>query len=321
MRRRRFLQLGLTGAAAIGAPHTAKVRVFADERNLSERRSFTLNYTLNYAPHFGMFRNSAPGGVLSELKFAADQGFRAWEDNGMKGRPVADQKKIAHTMERLGMRMGVISASAGMKGGPTFSSDDGTVRDDVLRVIRQTVEVAKRVQAKWLTVVPGDLHDRLPMGYQMANCIELLRRCCDIVEPHGLVMVIEPLNPLTDHPGEFLSESPQAYLICRAVNRPSCKILFDIYHQQITEGNLIPNIDRCWDEIGYFQVGDNPGRAEPGTGEINYANVFRHIHEKGYDGIVGMEHSNSKQGIAGEQAVIDAYRRVDPRVESPGETK
>jgi hydroxypyruvate isomerase len=311
MHRRNFLGLGLAGATFLGASRAGNDCVLADERQLPGGRPFTLKL----APHFGMFRNSAPGGQIDELKFAADQGFQAWEDNAMKGRPVALQREIASTMQRLDMRMGVISASAGMQAGPTFSSDDETVRDGVLQVMRQTVEVAQRVNAKWMTVVPGDLHDRLPLDYQMANSIELLKRCCDIVEPHGLVMVIEPLNPLTDHPGEFLSKSPQAYLICRAVNRPSCKILFDIYHQQITEGNLIANIDHCWDEIGYFQVGDNPGRAEPGTGEINYANVFRHIHEKGYQGIVGLEHSNSKQGIEGEQAVIAAYRRVDPQQE------
>jgi len=309
MHRRRFLQFGLAGTLGFAAPQTTNIGAFADKRHVPGEAPFTLNY----APHFGMFRNSAPGGLVDELQFAADHGFRAWEDNRMKGRPTAEQEQIASTMDRLGMRMGVISASAGMKGGPTFSSDDESVRNDVLQAIRHSVEVARRVNAKWMTIVPGDLHDRLPMGYQTANCIELLKRCCDIVEPHGLVMVIEPLNPLTDHPGEFLSESPQAYLICRAVNRPSCKILFDIYHQQITEGNLIPNIDHCWEEIGYFQVGDNPGRAEPGTGEIHYANVFGHIHKKGYGGIVGMEHANSTQGVAGELAVIDAYRRVDPR--------
>ena len=92
---------------------------------------------------------------------------------------------------------------------------------------------------------------------------------------------------------------------------PSCKILFDIYHQQIHEGNLIPNIDLAWNEIAYFQCGDNPGRNEPTTGEINYFNVFRHIHAKGYKGIVGMEHGNSKDGIEGEKAVIKAYREVD----------
>jgi len=123
--------------------------------------------------------------------------------------------------------------------------------------------------------------------------------------------VLEPLNTLTDHPGMFLTTSPQAYAICRAVNSPACKILFDCYHQQITEGNLIPNIDAAWDEIAYIQVGDNPGRNEPTTGEINYCTVFHHLHDKGYDGIVGMEHGQSTPGRAGEQAVIDAYVTSD----------
>jgi hydroxypyruvate isomerase len=104
--------------------------------------------------------------------------------------------------------------------------------------------------------------------------IDLLRRCAEILQPHDLVMVLEPLNWHANHGGAFLRDSDQAFAICRAVNSPSCKILFDIYHQQITEGNLIPNINMSWDEIAYFQAGDNPGRKEPGTGEINYKNVF-----------------------------------------------
>jgi hydroxypyruvate isomerase len=173
------------------------------------------------------------------------------------------------------------------------------------------VDVAKRVNAKWMTVVPGRVDTRLEMNYQTAHVVEALRRAAAICEPHGLVLVIEPLNTLRDHPGQFLTRIPQAYQICKAVGSPSCKILFDLYHQQITEGNLIPNIEAAWDEIAYFQVGDNPGRKEPGTGEINYGSVFRHIHGKGYTGIVGMEHGNSRPGREGERAVIDAYRAAD----------
>ena len=162
-----------------------------------------------------------------------------------------------------------------------------------------------------MTVVPGAFDDSQEEGYQTANCIELLRRCSEVLEPHGLVMVLEPLNWWANHPGLFLRKTAQAYNICRAVQSPSCKILFDIYHQQVQEGNLIPNIDRAWDEIGYFQCGDNPGRNEPGTGEINYHNVFRHIHRKGFTGVVGMEHGASRSGPEGDQAVIDAYVRAD----------
>ena len=123
-------------------------------------------------------------------------------------------------------------------------------------------------------------------------------------------MVLEPLN-FRNHPGLFLSESPQAHSICKAVGSASCKILFDVYHQQIQEGNLIPNIEDCWDEIAYFQIGDNPGRKEPYSGEINYKNVFKYIYNRGFEGILGMEHGNSVTGKEGELKVIKAYQMAD----------
>lgn len=305
MNRRTLLQAGV--AAGLSAT-CAKASVAATKVHTAEP------FQLKYAPHFRMFQNAAGKDEIDQLKFAADQGFRAWEDNQMKSRPVELQNKIAKTMEQLGMQMGVFVAH-GSIGKLTFTRKDPDVWDAVLKDMQDSIEVAKRVNAKWMTVVPGNVdesgRDRLAMGYQTANVIELLRRCCDVIEPHGLVMVLEPLNWFANHGGVFLQGSPQAYAICKAVNRPSCKILFDIYHQQITEGNLIPNIRRCWDEIGYFQAGDNPGRKEPGTGEINYRNVFRFIHQQGFTGIIGMEHGNSLKGVDGDMAVIQAYRDAD----------
>ena len=192
----------------------------------------------------------------------------------------------------------------------SLTSGKEDAREEFLSQIKESVEVAKRCNATWMTVVPGYVDLRLDMGYQTVNVVESLRRACDILEPHGLVMVLEPLNP-RNHPGLFLKKVPQAYEICRAVNSPACKILDDLYHQQITEGNLIPNIDAAYSEIGYFQIGDNPGRKEPTTGEINYLNVFKHIKEKGFTGILGMEHGNSIEGKKGEVALIEAYRAVD----------
>jgi hydroxypyruvate isomerase len=151
---------------------------------------------------------------------------------------------------------------------------------------------------------------RKDIGYQTSNVVEALRRASEILEPHNLVMVLEALN-FRDHPGLFLNKMSQAFEICNAVNSPACKILDDLYHMQIHEGNLIPNIDLAWEHIGYFQLGDNPGRNEPTTGEINYKNVFRHIYNKGYTGLLGMEHGNSKDGKEGELAVIEAYAEVD----------
>ena len=240
----------------------------------------------------------------------ADLGFRAFEDNGMSSRSVDLQNKISKTLKNRGMKMGVFVAHKIYWDKPNLSSGDDDYRNEFLNYIENSVEVAKRVNAKWMTVVPGHLDLRKDMSYQTSNVVETLKRACDILEPHGLVMVLEPLN-FRDHPGLFLTESPQAFQICKAVDSPCCKILFDIYHQQIQEGNLIPNIDDTWDEIAYFQIGDNPGRKEPTTGEINYKNVFKFIYEKGFEGILGMEHGNSIQGERGEKALVNAYLEAD----------
>ena len=269
------------------------------------------SFNLKYAPHFGMFQNHSGEDPEDQLQFMYDQGFRALEDNRMKRRPVSEQERIAKKMQHLGMTMGVFVAHKIHWKEANLASGKKEYRDEFLKDINSSVEVAKRVNAKWMTVVPGHTDLGLEMGYQTANVVESLRRACDILEPHGLIMVLEPLNWWSNHAGQFLTKVPQAYEICKAVDSPSCKILFDIYHQQITEGNLINNIDMAWDETAYFQVGDNPGRKEPTTGEINYLNVFRHIHSKSFDGIIGMEHGNSKPGKEGELAVIEAYQKVD----------
>jgi hydroxypyruvate isomerase len=213
-------------------------------------------------------------------------------------------------MAQRGIQMGVFVAHKIYWQEPNLAGGKEDLREEFLSHIRSSVEVARRVNATWMTVVPGHVDLRLDDGYQTANVVESLKRASEILEPHGLVMVLEPLNP-RNHPGLFLKKIPQAYEICKAVGSPACKILDDLYHQQITEGNLIPNIDAAWEEIAYFQIGDNPGRNEPTTGEINYKNVFRHIHEKGFEGILGMEHGNAQPGKEGEQALLEAYRSVD----------
>ena len=267
-------------------------------------------YNLNYAPHLGMFKSHAGNNPIDQLQFMSDQGFKSFEDNDMRKRPIKLQEKMSQTMQKLNIKMGVFVAHEIAWRRPNLASGKKDERDAFLSEIKSSVEVAKRVNAKWMTVVPGLKDFEKNIEYQTINVIETLKRACDILEPHGLVMVLEPLS-FSNHPGLFLTESPQANSICKAVGSPSCKILFDIYHQQIQEGNLIPNIENCWNEIAYFQIGDNPGRKEPTTGEINYLNVFKFIHSKNYKGILGMEHGNSINGKKGEMRVIEAYREVD----------
>ncbi|MBO0340323.1 MAG: TIM barrel protein [Bacteroidota bacterium] len=308
MNRRNFVKDNVILSGALGLGVTG---LFAQNKRMGDHISMApAQFNLKYAPHLGMFKASAGDDPIDQLNFMADMGFTAFEDNGMKGRSIELQRKMARTMENRGLSMGVFVAHEISWNKPNLTNGDISLREKFLKEIKESIEVAKRINAQWMTVVPGHVDLRLRKGYQTANVVESLKRACALLEPHGLTMVLEPLN-FRDHPGLFLTDSPQAYEICKAVDSPSCKILFDIYHQQIQEGNLIPNIDASWEEIAYFQVGDNPGRKEPTTGEINYKNVFEHIHSKGYQGIVGMEHGNSRPGKDGEQAVIEAYKQSD----------
>jgi hydroxypyruvate isomerase len=293
----------LASAAALAvAPMPALAGQAASPAPTRPRQPFRLKF----APSFGQFKAHAGTDLAAQIQFCHDEGFSAMFDNGLMGRPVEQQDLIVRELAKRNMALGpfVLWAEFGKK---TLVLRDPAVRAEVLQKMRDGVETMKRTGCRQALVVPGRYDESLAWDYQTANVIEHLRACMAICEPAGLVIVLEPLNP-KNHPGLFLSKIPQAYQICQAVNSPSCRIIDDMYHQQITEGNLIPNIEAAWDQIAAFHIGDNPGRKEPTTGEINYRNVFKFIHEKGFQGVLGMEHGQSRPGIEGERAVIDAYR-------------
>lgn len=310
MDRRNFVKKSvITGSLSVasGSALLASSKYLKNEK--SDQAMAEGKFKMKFAPHFGMFKNHASD-LIDQIQFMSDVGFRAMEDNGMKGRTIQMQEKIASKMANLGMEMGVFVAHSIYWNEPNLTSGDIEKREEFLKEIKESVDVAKRVNAKWMTVVPGHIDMRKKIEYQSANVVESLKQASEILEPHSLTMVLEPLN-FYNHPGLFLERIPQAFEVCKAVGSPACKILDDLYHQQITEGNLIPNMNLAWDEIAYFQIGDNPGRKEPTTGEINYKNVFKYIFERDFEGILGMEHGNSIPGKEGELALIEAYRSVD----------
>ena len=306
--RRRFIKNAtVAGAAILAAP-----AAFGSKGALTMQKagSPTAPFKLKYAPYIGMFKEHAGNDIADNIRFCHDMGFSAMFDNGLMGRPVEDQAKIASEMQRLGMELGpfVLYADFAVA---SFVVNKSETREMLINKMKEGVEVAKRTGAKWALVVPGRYDERLHRDIQTANVIDNLRFCCDVVEPEGLIIVLEPLNTLHDHPGLFLTGMPQAYAICRGVNRPVCKINEDLYHQQITEGNLIPNMEAAWSEIAAFHCGDTPGRDEPTTGEINYKNVFKYIHSRNYQGVICMEHGISISSKEGEARVIEAYRECD----------
>lgn len=303
MKRSEFLKNTLLVAGS-----AVSLTALGGEASQTQKNKAGALFNLDYAPHQGMFSASAGKSFVDEIKYMHELGFRSIEDNGMPGRSIDEQKKIGETLAGLGMRMGVFVVPKGGNGANTLAAGKQDFVDIFLKGCKESVEVAKRVNAKWVTVVPGDYERNLSIGVQTGNVIEALKRGAEIFEPHGITMVLEPLS---DSPDLFLRYSDQTYEICKGVGSPSCKLLYDAYHMQKNEGNLIHKMNECWNEIAYVQVGDNPGRREPTTGEINYKNVFKWLHEKGFKGVVGMEHGMSKGGKVGEEALVNAYREVD----------
>lgn len=308
MQRRNFLRNSLAATAAALAPATLLAKEENNAANINLGPNAGKPFQMDYAFHDGMFKNNGGADFIDQIKWAHDQGFRSIEDNGMLGRSVEQQQKIGDTLAKLGMTMGVFVIDGGDNWKTSLATGKKEFLDRFLDTCKKSIDVAKRCNAKWATVVPGYFERRLPIGVQTGHVVDALRRGAEILEPHGLVMVLEPLS---DNPDLFLRTSDQTYAICRAVNSPSCKILFDMYHMQRNEGNIIQYMNLVWSEIAYFQIGDNPGRKEPTTGEMNYKNIFKHIYDKGYRGIMGMEHGNARPGKDGELALIAAYREVD----------
>jgi len=302
--RREFIKGAVLGTAAVALPP------FGGGARASAATAQTAGgkFKLKYAPGLS-FEAHAGKDPVDQLKFIADQGFTAWFDNGLMGRPAADQEMLARESARLGLAIGPFVVYADFKV-KSLVTKDAAVLDMVAGRLKAAVETRERTGCPWALLVPGRYDESLDWDYQTANVVENLKRFAGLAEPSSLVIVLEPLNP-KDHPGLFLTKMAQAYQIVKAVASPSVKILDDMYHQQITEGNIIPNIDACWDELAAFHIGDSPGRREPGTGEMNYRNIFKHIHGRGYAGVLCCEHGRSKPGLEGEKAFLAAYRAMD----------
>ena len=255
------------------------------------------------AKHFGKHKSIED--YLVTMQQAHDAGFRAWEDNWLSRRSPKDQEKVGDFLRSNGMTMGVTVVTTG--GGARWAAASKEEADKILKDCQKAVEVAKRVGHKWFTLIPGSRVKGEPLTPQLKATVDMMKRCSDIFDEADLVYVMEPLSHAMGGKPVLLESFKDGYDLAKLVNRPSCKLLADFYHQQQVGGDLIKNANECWDEIGYIQYGDVPGRKQPGTGEINYANVTKHIKDKGYTGVIGLEHNI--KGTAKD--LIKAYRDID----------
>lgn len=314
MERRNFLKNSLlSGVGALTAAPAFSAIALSDQSKQPEFKQAAEPFRMKFSPDFGLFEDIAGKDYVDQIKWGYDNGFRAWECTGLTRKSVGEQERISKTVQKLGMDFGQFVGNLPFFGEITFAGNDKGVREKVLNDIRASVETAKRMNTKFVHNVLGMANPKLDNDFQIANAIDLLRRIAEIYEPHGIISVMETMNHKINHPGVFLHKMSQSYALAKAVNSPSVKLLYDFYHVQVEEGNLLPVLDHVYDEIAYIQIGDTPGRKEPTTGEINFQNTMQYLQNKGYRGFVGLEHGNSLPGKEGNLSTLKAYKFIDPK--------
>lgn len=241
--------------------------------------------------------------LARQIEKVAEAGYEGFEFGDWRA---ADSGQITKLARKLNLECACIvgNRSVNPKG---MGLCDPAERDGFLAELRHSTEAAKRFETKRLVVLSGFKVPGRSRAEQHASIVEGLKRGHDVVSPHGVMMIVEPINTLApveplnpqgdNHANYYLDRTAEAFEIVQKVASPYVKILFDIYHVQIMEGNLIETIRKNIRDIAHFHVGDVPGRHEPGTGEIHYGNVFRAIRETGFSDFVAMEYVPSKDAM------------------------
>ena len=279
------------------------------------------NWNLRYASHLGYRSPDAPlfpksaGSInpIAQVEFAAALGLAGVQYALAVTRPAAEVEKVASALTRYGLEAGCILYSeaqslARLRWGSADLADQEACRSALLNAI----EVAKRLNAKTIAILSG-VDPRLSTEMQIIQFAENLRGMADATARAGVTLCLETLSRRS-LPGILLGHIAEAYAIVKAVNHPAVRLIFDTSHVQIMDGDLLENLRLTWDAIAIVQIADNPGRLEPGTGEINFDNLLRALHRGGYRGLVELEHNWSAPGQPTEQCGIDNLRRMDGRL-------
>ncbi|WP_162986923.1 TIM barrel protein [Sphingomonas paeninsulae] len=272
---------------------------------------------MRYAPNIGLNSLDTPlflesvGSIdpIEQIAFIDDHGFAGIEDNFLKLRAPADQARIGAELARRGLEMGCFVNNVESWNLGRWSSRDPDEQTALQGELELSIETAKRANAKLMTTLIGR-NDRESPAFQQAALIDNLKRVAPLAERAGVIICLEAVNA-RDYPMLLLSDVADAYAVALAVGSPAVRILLDIFHVQARGGDVIDTLTRCWDMVAAVQVADNPGRAEMGSGELNWVNVLRHIRSLGYTGLIELEHEVAMPGIAGEHLMLERLEAID----------
>jgi hydroxypyruvate isomerase len=303
--RRELLRVGTGGALSLAAAATGVCAASGMHR-----------FTRNYAPQLGSFRRDAGSAPIEQFRFLAAEGFRAIEDTCLRAKSPDFQAQMGRELVRRGMSLvcftGVIEF-----GRPIFASGRHDLALEVLREVRSAVDTADRVGGRSFSVVLGKRDASLSVREQWRHAVALLNRCADVCEPRAITLLLEPVDHGPGRSRMFLRSARQAAELCRAVARPSCRILLDL-HQQVAAGEDIPRLLRdVRDVLGHVQRADSLCLSEPGTDRLDFARLLTALDAIGYRGALGIDHGSATAGKPGERAIIDAYANLDRCTQRP----
>lgn len=238
---------------------------------------------------------------VDRIPATAEAGLVAFEFWGYANK---DIDAIAAAKENTGTEIAAccVEAPQGML--------DVALADEFTRCIKTAIGVTSRLGTKILICTTGREPSPLPRSEQHAGIVACLKAAAPLAEAAGVILALEPLNVLVDHPGYYLTTSAEGFEIVDEVGSPNVRLLYDIYHQQVTEGNLIATITSNIDKIAHFHVADVPGRHEPGTGEINWANVLEAIADTDYEGYVGLEYVPTGSTPASLERILAVFNQL-----------
>jgi len=270
----------------------------------------SLGYPTFDAP---LFRESA-GSIdpIDNIRYIRDLGFPGVEDTFLKRRPPRDQSRIGEELARTGLSIGAFVNNTESTRLPLLGSADKEARAQLHTELLSSIETAKRCGATLLTTVSArDLS--IPLSFQLAQAVDNLRFLAETAEKSGVVICLEHTNE-TRLPGMLMHRLGDAYLLVKAINSPAVKLIADLLHIQMTEPSVLTGLDRCWDAIAAVQAADCPGRSEVGSGEMNYVNILRFLRDRGYQGLVGLEHNLATPGRASEQGFLTRLRKINDEI-------
>ena len=275
-------------------------------------------WTLRYASHLSYRAPDQPlyryivGSLdpVAHVEFAASLGFAGVQYALARTRPVAEQDTVARALARHRLEAGcIIYTTRDKLVAPLWSRADAESRKLLAAELADAIDAAHRINSRYVAVLSG-ADPRLPLAYQRAAMAENLRFAADLAERGGVILCVESINRRS-LPNMLIHHIGDAYEIVRTVDRPSVRLIFETAHVQAMDGDLLNNLEACWDAVALVQIADNPGRVEPGAGELNFGAILRFLQRRGYRGLVELEHDWSRPGSDAEQSGIEFLHRLD----------